>query len=259
MTPPARWIEECPVRAFEVDARERLTLPALCNFLQEAASNHAHALRLDVHQLHEGHQVTWVLSRLRVHVTRYPRWRERVRVETWPSEYSRLFAWREFRVSDAAGESLALGTSRWVIIDVATRRPVRLPPFVIERLPPPAERALSDAGGKLPGAGGQSSRREFHVRYGDLDVNQHVNHVNYIAWACEAAPVELLRGASVRELSVDFINEAQFGDRVASLVDEAAEGESGEASGARVLQHGLRRMNGDEDELCRVRTRWEMD
>ena len=53
---------------------------------------------------------------------------------------------------------------------------------------------------------------------------------------------------------------------LASLVDEAAPGEAagGEAEedkpgGARVLHHGLRRMNGDEDELCRVKTVWRMD
>lgn len=256
MTLPARWTEECPVRAFEVDARERLTLPALCNFLQEAASNHAHALGLDVHQLHEGHQVTWVLSRLRVKVMKYPRWRDRVRVETWPSEYSRLFAWREFRVSDlTSGATLALGTSRWVIIDIESRRPVRLPKFVTDRLPEPTERALEDADGKLPEAAGQSGRRDFIVRYGDLDVNQHVNHVNYIAWALEAVPEAMLRGAGVGELCVDFMNEAQFGDRVASLLDESESA----ADGARVFHHSLRRMNGEVAELCRVKTAWILD
>ncbi|GAB4317736.1 MAG: thioesterase [Candidatus Sumerlaeia bacterium] len=242
------------MRIFESDAGERLTVPALCNYFQEAASCHAFELGLDVQRLIADHRITWVLSRFHMQVYRRPAWRERVCVETWPSDYSRLLARREFRLLNDRGDLLAAATSSWVLIDLERRRPIRLPRYVIEKLPPPAERAMEEPTGSVPGAKtGGAGRREFSVRFSDLDINRHVNHVAYISWAVETTPVELQRQGELRELSAEFLDEAHLGESVISLADRAADAPTP------TFYHSLRRQGGDGGrDLARLRTIWRL-
>ena len=65
------------VRSYEVDPAERLTLPALCGYMQEAAGIDATRLGAGMRRLGE-QGLAWVLHRMRLVVTagaRFPRWR----------------------------------------------------------------------------------------------------------------------------------------------------------------------------------------
>src|SRR5512136_1438306 len=131
-TEPLMWSESFRVRASETDARGRASIPAICNWLQEVAGNHATALDWAVDQL-TAQGMTWVLSRLRLVLARAPRWREEVRVTTWPGGVQRAWAFREFQITGREGEELGRGTSAWLLLKLATRRPVR-PPAPVEEI-----------------------------------------------------------------------------------------------------------------------------
>ncbi len=126
------WTEAFTLRAYEVDRGGRASLPTVCNWLQEAAGNHAAHLGWSVHDLGARGQ-TWVLARLRLHLARPISWGETVRVTTWPAGTHRLFALRDFRVVDANGDEVAAATTSWMLMQLATRRPVR-PPRELEAL-----------------------------------------------------------------------------------------------------------------------------
>ena len=80
--PPAVWEETFRTRAYEVDAGGAASPLTLCNWLQEAAGNHANALGWSVDAL-APKGLTWVLSRLHLEIGRLPAWKEVVRVATW--------------------------------------------------------------------------------------------------------------------------------------------------------------------------------
>ena len=56
----AVWTEAFPVRAYEADVNGTLSIAHLCNYLQEAAGNHARSLGVSVEQLQEL-DLTWML------------------------------------------------------------------------------------------------------------------------------------------------------------------------------------------------------
>ena len=65
---PVRIYEESfKIHTYEVDLHNRLTIQSLCQFLQEAASNHASLLGFGVDYL-LGNSRTWFLSRLAVEI-----------------------------------------------------------------------------------------------------------------------------------------------------------------------------------------------
>ena len=244
---PNIWREDYTVRSYEVDAEGRLSILSLFNILQDSASNHADALGVSVHHL-MAEDKTWVLSRMRLVIESYPRWRDRVRVHTWPSGGNRLFAFRKFAIEDARGKNLGMASSAWLVIDIAKRRPVRIAPFLQRLRPQDTHDGLPDAVDKLPAPASARLARRFRVRYRDLDINQHVNNVSYIEWALESIPREQVAGAHLVDLEINFLSEAFLDDRIEARWQPVA------AGGNRFL-HSLKR-EASGRELVRVQTMW---
>jgi medium-chain acyl-[acyl-carrier-protein] hydrolase len=238
---------ELTVRPDEVDRNGLCTVRSLCNYFQYAAYLHADSLDFGVDSLGRSGQ-TWVLTRLYVDVRRPPRFGERVTVETWPAGVEKLFALRDFRLSDAAGTPVALGVSSWCVISLEARRIVR-PPEELARFssnPRSTARALDKI---EPLRRTPPLIKNLDVRYRDIDVNRHVNNVSFIEWMCEAVPYDLQAESFCRELEVNFLKEAFFGDTILSFAAPLGDGNHS-------FHHALRRQ-AEEEDIARAVSRWE--
>ena len=58
---------------------------------------------------------------------------EEIKKENPECQFVVLSAYRDFELFDAQGEKLARATSRWVMIDIVKRRPLRLRKELIEK------------------------------------------------------------------------------------------------------------------------------
>lgn len=239
------WTERFGVRTYERDPTGRASFLSMCNYFQEAAGNHARSYGVSVEDLLAAER-TWVLSRLHIQIDAYPAWGDEVVVETWPSGVQGLFAVRELQFH-LGGAVIGRGTSAWLIIDLARRRPLRVEQILRHVTPPARPRALDDDFGKLPLPAGAGHERRFHVRYSDLDVNQHVNHVRYAEWAVESVPEATLHEATLAGLEIQFRAEATFGDLVIAQAHPNAAGTT--------FGHQLLRAE-DGATLAVARTRW---
>jgi acyl-ACP thioesterase len=202
------------VRSYEVDVRERLTVRALCGYLQEAARLHAASLGASTQAL-KALGLAWVLHRLRLELPGEPRLGDPLEVVTWPSRFDRAVASREFEVRDAQGGAMAAATSRWVIVDLRARRIVRLPDFV-RALPALDRHALGLDARDLAAPAQAQAERRFEVRRSDIDATGHVNNTQYVAWILETAPGGLLDTHRPVGLEVEFRRESVYGDLVVS-------------------------------------------
>ncbi len=244
---PSLFRNHYQVRSYEVDGGGRLRPVTLLNYLQDSAGSHAAALGFAVSQLRR-RQVTWVISRYHVRFSRYPRRGEELEVRTWPSARQTLFALRDFEVCDLFGVPAVTATSSWALIDLERRKPVRLAEHLVD-YPVIGRRALEDDFASLPVPVQVDLELPFRVRYGDLDLNAHVNNTVYVDWALETVPAEIARNWVVESLEIGFRAEAFYGDRV--LVRTQAL-ESGEKA---VFVHQLV-SDRDGRELTRLRTSW---
>jgi acyl-ACP thioesterase len=223
------------VRSYEVDTRERLTLRALCGYLQEAAGIHAALLGASMARLRES-GLAWVLHRLRLEVDDCPRQGDLVDVVTWPSRFDRVVADREFEVFDQAGRRLAAATSRWAVADLRLRRPVRMPEFILQIGGEERAAAVALTRGELPAVSEATTLKTFAVRRSDLDVVRHVNNTQYVGWLLETVPDEVEAELRPWALELVFQREARYGDTVTSEA-QGVTGEPGRAF-AHVLRHG---------------------
>lgn len=209
------------VRSYETGVRNRLSLPSVCNYLQEAAGEHAERLGFGILEL-QARGISWMLARLHLKLARDVPWGADVKVVTWPSGLKgRLVALRDFRLFAADGDPILEGVSEWLTVDLAAQRIVRPSEDFARLVPPDVARvalAATDGHGKFAALAKVDQTARILVRRADHDFNDHVNNVHYVEWALEALP-ESFRARSVRELDIVFRQAAHAGDELESRVE----------------------------------------
>jgi acyl-ACP thioesterase len=241
------WREEYRIRSYEVDCRNRLSIQSIFAFMQEAASKHAEALGVSIHQL-ISENYTWLLARLKIKISSFPGWNDQIRVSTWPSGVQQLFALRDFEIKDVNGRSMAAALSAWLIIDLQKRRPVRITPFVERLKPIEGSHILDDRLDKLPALSDPAHEKSFAVRHSDLDINQHANNVKFVEWLIEGVADTILKTMVPVEFEIDFLAEAFHNDQILATC-------APQNSGNTEYLHRLTRQQ-DGRELARAMTKW---
>ena len=229
-----------------IAANRKLSPLALAMFLQEIASTHATQLGVGIEEL-LAQEKTWVLSRLKIRLTENPVRPEKITIETWPSGKERLFAMRNFVLYDDAGHVFGHADSAWLIIDVNSRRPLKIDPFLVGWAQFPYEKEWPFEPNGLPAFTPENDGRRFYTRFRDLDINQHVNNVSYMEWALEGLPWDLLFHGELQEIEIHFLGESFLGEEVVSYAMPTPD-----------LPHWYHRIMrvSDQKELARMKSIW---
>ncbi|MBQ4198529.1 MAG: hypothetical protein II649_01475 [Kiritimatiellae bacterium] len=202
------------VRTYECGPDGFATLPAICNYLQEAASLNAEALKFSKSDFNaSGENISWVLTHLKVRMERFPEWEDAVSVATWPRGGRRIVAWRDFLLSDASGGTFGRATSEWMLINLDTRKIVSVPQSVFDAADTSREPVFPDgdfARLRWPAETHGASALSFRARRGDIDLNGHVNNVHYVEWMMECLPEGFRPGSC----DVAFKTETLAGEEV---------------------------------------------
>jgi len=201
------------VHSYEIDLNQNLSIPAIFNYLQEIAWEHADKLKYGFNHLHEKGQI-WVLSRIEVEIYEQPKWTDELTLITWPRGADGIFALRDYEFYNSAGDKIIAATSSWIVLDINTRRPVRVNDWYMG-----FDFAERTAIGRVASKIKDETippvfTEQFDVRIGDIDVNQHVNNVRYIDWAYNTFTIEHFRMFIPAKIIVNFNAEGRFGDVV---------------------------------------------
>lgn len=213
--------ESFTVRSYESGVTNHVSLPTLCNYMQEVAGLHADSLGWGIRKLQED-GLTWMLSRLHLKVARYVSWGEKILLRTWPSGMKgRLIATRCFQGADGSGGEVLQAHSEWLYVDMRAQKIVKLPETFFDLVPAGTpDLVFDDIGGKITKLPSITSSVEIRVRLSDLDFNDHVNNVHYAEWMLEALPMGMGPanvGTGPTEMDIVFRAAAKAGE---SLVSE---------------------------------------
>ncbi|RKX84928.1 MAG: hypothetical protein DRP58_06540 [Spirochaetes bacterium] len=243
-TGPKVYGESFKVHTYEVDTHNRLTIQALAQFLQESASNHAARLGFGVEFLLKNNR-TWVLSRLAVEIKEFIPLGETITIKTWPAATEKLFFIRDFEISNSNGKIIGSATSYWIFIDTEKGRPVHPSKneivFDYENIKRGFTRSLT----KLPSMNKMLPLKSFHVRYSDLDLNNHVNNIKYIEWGMEGIDPDYRKTHIPFLLEINFLSEAKY----SNIVDLSMEPDS--------LDGFMHYLVINDTEICRIKSVWK--
>lgn len=184
----------------------------LCNILQLTAAAHSETGGISFKDMQEFNQA-WVLSRMRVEISKLPKSGDVVTVKTWINslENSRSVRALEMHVN---GEKIIGSETFWAVFNTERRRPEALAlPFEHFELYP-EKRATVKGFSKIDLNHEKEIVFEKTVFLSDLDIVNHVNNVKYLEWCMDLVDENLILKQKMESFEMNFLKELSLKDKV---------------------------------------------
>ena len=210
---PASITREYPTQLHAIGPDGRLRLGAAFDLMQDIAGVHAELLGVGIHDLRRL-GITWVLSRLMIKFDALPPRADSVRVTTWPSGVHRLFAMRQFELTDPATERrIATASSYWLMLKLPSLRPVS-PDDVTGKFPSnPGRPIFFEDWGKLDPSPG-TDPVTIGIGQSRIDYNNHVNNSHYPMFAQDWLARKTGAPVRVNSIRVNFNSALKLFDEI---------------------------------------------
>ena len=199
-----KMVEEHTLKSYQCDRFGLMRPIMLMNELQGLASKHADILGAGREHCF-AHNVAWVITHMFVDIIDMPRSDEVLVYSTWPCNTGAVRSERDFEIRDKNGKLKIRAISQWVLIDLNTRRPMRIsdcfPDWMgmTERV---WDRDFDKCADFVP-----TKSHVMACRFDDIDVNQHINNAVYTVWATESVGFEYRNQHKLRGIDVYFEHE----------------------------------------------------
>jgi len=238
--------ETVKIRYSEMDCNLVLKPFALLQFLQDLASENAEFLDFGYSYIIK-HNLAWFLLKYRIEFDDYPEGLYELTIETEPRGYNKFFALRDFAILHK-GKKIGRAASSWALVDIETKSMANVAQTLAANpnISEYEKRENDLIYGKIKLPETFEKEKIFEIRFDDLDVNKHVNNVNYIIWAFETLDFDFRLTHKLKALDMQFKKEITFGSKVLS---EARVNEDG------TTVHLLKNAETGE-ELCLVQGEW---
>ena len=120
----------------DFDKSERLTMAAILKYFENAGSRHSDAAGDSAIKVSETLGVAWVLTDWKVCVKEFPRYGQKIKVETWSEGLVSPFGTSRNYYLYADGNLAVEGTSKWVRFDIRAGRPIKVEADLLGRYGP---------------------------------------------------------------------------------------------------------------------------
>jgi medium-chain acyl-[acyl-carrier-protein] hydrolase len=208
-----------PVFSFLLDPMQRLSLPATFGIFGDAAGRDATRRGWGYHELRR-RNLAWVLVRATLVIGSQPAWGQDIRIRTWPKMMEGVTAYRDFLILDHEDHELMRGTTAWTLLDLKSRRLVRLTGKEFETGDLANLHALEERPSKIAWDPRRVPVKRVTAEYGHLDMNNHVNNTRYIEWILNEIPAGVLRERQMRKVELNFMAEVRHLDALSLFVSE---------------------------------------
>ena len=201
------------VRAFDVDANDRIKVNIILDYFQDAASNDAERLNFGYSDfVPKG--LTWVLSWARFEFINYPKFMDEIKVQTWGKKQFKLYSIRDYLMFNSKDEIICKGTSAWLLIDSKSLRPKILTQLYPEIKMLDLKDALPDLPEKIIPKAQTEVVYSTQIRYSDIDLNQHANNASYIKFMLDCFDQEFHKKHTMKTLTVSYNAQSKYGDEI---------------------------------------------
>jgi len=207
------WETAVKIRAFDVDANNRLKVSTIFDYFQDAASN-------DAERRNFGYEVFipmglfWVLSWMKIECIDFPKFSDEVKIQTWGKKHYKLYSIRDYLLVNSDSKIICKGTSAWLLLDSKTLRPKILPELFPDIKMFESKDALTDLPKKLIPSRDNEIIYSSQIRYSDLDLNQHANNAKYIELMLDCYDVDFHKNHTLKTLTISFNSETKYGDNI---------------------------------------------
>ena len=218
-----KYSEKHIVNYYECDENKNLKLPAMIDLMMSVSE----------HQLDSGNGSTnaltkrglgWVVTQYHMEIARLPHPNEEIILTTEPFGYNRFLEYRNYVFTDQTGNELIAVKSEWVLFDLKTRKLVSTDKEMMAELGIPLLKKLP----RFPRLRVQENyekKRQYRVRYDDLDTNHHMTNGHYFNWFLDTLDRDFLKNHIVKTIDIKFNLEVRYAQTPYACVSVIEDGD----------------------------------
>jgi len=200
---------------YDLDFRGKVKLSAILRMVHIAADVNANELGIGFATLHPLN-MSFVLQRFGLRITRMPVYDETVAIRTWPAEMTRGTFIRNGDMYDEAGKKIMEWSSLWILFDIAARKilkpsalPIEVPTLTDFGVDVKPEKVRLISGVFVP-----FSEHIHTVRYADVDTNMHMNNSIYGDLIGNAVFSNEAVAPDWKEVQINYLGETRLGEEI---------------------------------------------
>lgn len=208
------FTKEYEVTYRDTDARGECFLTSYMNFMADCGLSQDERYGFVIADMvKENH--TWMLVDYEITIYKYAKYKEKLRAITYIEGMNKFYAVRHFKIYNEKDDLILEGKTLVILVDSKKRRPLSIPDEhysaygVDEKTPTIGRNKL-----KLSKCKNVDYKKEFNVRYSDIDLNLHVGNVTYLGWILETIPFEIMTDYKIYSVKIKYQKELTYGDKV---------------------------------------------
>lgn len=183
--------KEYTVGSRDIGSGNKASNKAILKYLENIACKHSDEVGYGINTIEQTNSV-WILLDWKLEVIERPIYGQTIKVRTWSRKMEKCCAYRDFEVFDENGSKLARATTKWVLLEADTRKIQRIPEDMgLKYKSEPERHAFEEEIDKLHEVENVDISIQLKTRRTDLDINNHVNNLNYLDLAYEILPDEI--------------------------------------------------------------------
>lgn len=200
-----------------LNKQNKLSNKGLLSLFNDTAEMHSASIGFGVTDILKT-DLSWALLNWKVKILKRPSHNDDVIVQTWVRRCNKLFCYRDFELLTTSGETLAIATSKWVLIDSKNHKIVKLRNDIIENYRIENKQVFDDEESnelpKLEEIDNYSHCIDYTIRKADIDLNNHVHNLCYLDMAEEILPYQISNSTEAQEFEIWFKYQIKFEDSV---------------------------------------------
>ena len=197
----------------DLNNRNKVSNKAILGYMEEIASLHSATVGYGVNDVIEN-GTAWILLDWKLEVLQRCNYGEKVHLNTWVKQNEKFYSYRDYELFDEKDNLIAKGTSKWVLVDLETKRITKINEELANIYNPEYEKSVfvETKLEKVREPKEYISGVMYNVNRSDIDVNEHMHNLNYLDLAYEALPEEIYNNEELNNVRMNYKHELKFGD-----------------------------------------------
>lgn len=161
----------------------------------------------------------WVFTRIKIKFIKRPQWQDMVKVRTFPINNAGVRTCVNTEITDLNGNKLILANQEACVLNLDTRRPMRLTnlPFPRENFPEPV---FNEPFEKF-NISNAAKVYEQRIYSQHIDMSKHTNNVEYAKLALNVFSDDFLQNNEIKEVELHYLGESREGELLEIFHEQA--------------------------------------
>lgn len=201
----------------DIGINNEATNKALLRIMEDVSSLHSASVGYGPFEI-ETKKRAWMILDWKVKIIKRPIYNEEIIAQTWSRKAEKLYAYRDFQLNDKEGNIIAIGTSRWILVDIDRRRPIRITQDIIDlyesefdksAFPEEIEDIKDDVKNEE-----YLFKKDYYIQRRDIDINEHMHNLSYLDMAYEILPQDIYKNKAFNNVRIVYKKEIVYGEKV---------------------------------------------